>query len=493
MVINTIEYLNDSAMKHPDKIAFADDKTSITYGELYRKGRRLGAAICKNVDARTNIVVLGRRSPSYIVMLSGIWYANCCCVPIDTELPIDRIRTILEQTHSDIVIYDDYYREQAESLPLKHRINLDEFDYDGFSEDDPDIMKRKYLDEDAACIYFTSGTSGVPKGSVICHRSLINLAEGLCDDLEYGEDEILAGQTPLYYVASLHDIMPAFKNAYSVFLIPANILMFPKTVIQFLAENKVTVLSMVPSILSHIASYGNVSEKELPYMRKILFGGEIISVSVIEKWKKACHSCDFYYCYGLTETTTTACFWKVDNNKLMHDDEVPIGNALRNVDIFLLDEEGNLAQEGEICFRGACLAKGYYGEEELTEKFFCNNPNNPYYHEKIYRTGDMGKYNEDGQIIFKGRRDYQIKVMGHRIELNDIENTVLTHKDVNKACCVYKGKIILYYEGEIEAAELKTYLERKIPKYMMPAKYAKIQIPLLSNGKMDRKKIRDME
>lgn len=494
MIKNILDYLEYSALRKPDKVAFSDGKTEITFQELKNKGMALGTLLFSEIGTRKNVLILMQRSPIYMIALTGVWYANSCCVPLDDELPFERIKMILQKTEAEAIIYDSNFEEIADNLEINCRIHIESLAAAKADRDVLNRLQKTRIDMDPAYIIFTSGSSGNPKGSILSHRSVINLAEGLCDGLDYQEDEILAGQTPLFYVASLHDIMPALKLSLTAYLIPKKILMFPKKVVSFLKEYHITVLSMIPSVLSHLATYGNLKNNTPENLRKILFGGEVLPPAKYHIWQEACPKAKFYCCYGLTETTTTACFWEA-NRALQEGEALPIGNAIQNVEVFLLDENNEYSDtEGEICFRGACLSMGYFGESELTDRAFVRNPNCKGYTEIIYRTGDLGEKNAYGEIVFRGRKDSQIKFMGHRVELGDIETVSQQCEGVHKACCIFDTRLYLYYEGELPEHALMAFLKEHLPTYMVPyACYRLPEMPFLANGKINRKQIQNME
>lgn len=227
-------------------------------------------------------------------------------------------------------------------------------------------------------------------------------------------------------------------------------------------------------------------------MHTIAFGSEVFPIRQFKLWREALPDAKFTNLYGPTEATGMSCFYHVDRD--FEDDEViPIGRPFPNTGLLLLDGDREAApgELGEICLRGTCLTMGYYRMKEKTDECFTQNPLNPNYPELIYRTGDLGRINERGELVFVSRKDYQIKHMGHRIELQEIEIVASMHTDVAAACATFnkeKDRINLFYTGEADDKELARFLRGKLPRYMLPGRMMKLEkMPLTPNGKTDRR------
>ena len=189
-----------------------------------------------------------------------------------------------------------------------------------------------------------------------------------------------------------------------------------------------------------------------------------------------------------------SCYWKADR-ELNEDEPIPIGRPFDNTDIILIDE-GRRAEQGEICIRGTCLTMGYYNDKDKTDAVFVQNPLNTAYPELIYKTGDIGKINERGELVFLCRKDSQIKHMGHRIELGEIEAAASSCPKISRACCVYDAdtkRIVIFFSGDADKRELFAYLKDSLPRYMLPSETVKLDtLPLTPNGKLDRRLMGEM-
>lgn len=349
-----------------------------------------------------------------------------------------------------------------------------------------------YTATDPIYIVFTSGSTGVPKGVVACHRSVIDYIENLSEVLCFNENTRFANQTPLYFDACLKELYPTLKFGATTYIVPKSLFMFPIKLVEFLNEYKINTVCWVVSALTMISAFKTFNKIKPEYLHTIAFGSEVFPIKQLKIWRETLPKARFVNLYGPTESTGMCCYFEVDREFEL-DEVVPIGRPFHNTEILLLDENNKLVEDGnvgEICVRGTSLTLGYYNNFEKTSEVFVQNPLNSRYPELIYKTGDLGKRNERGELIFVSRKDYQIKHMGHRIELGEIEVNVNMIEEISTSCAVYdkeKGKIVLYYIGELEPDKLVRILKDKLPRYMIPNKTEKLeQMPLTANGKIDR-------
>ena len=274
---------------------------------------------------------------------------------------------------------------------------------------------------------------------------------------------------------------------------------FPAKALQFINERKINFLYWVPSAFVSIANYDLLKSIPLNNVELIMFGGEVMPVKQLNYWKKYLPNLKtIANVYGPTEATVNCTYYIVDRE--FSDSEVlPLGKACENTGLLVLDEDNNIIDSskvnelGELCVYGSSLSAGYWDDEEKTKEKYIDNPTNPYYKEKMYLTGDLVYYNERGELVFAGRKDFQIKHSGYRIELGEIESAAMGEQSVSVVCASYDKKekqIVLFYQGDIEEEALKEYLLTIIPKYMVPTVYIQLKnFPYNDNGKIDRKKL----
>ena len=261
----------------------------------------------------------------------------------------------------------------------------------------------------------------------------------------------------------------------------------------YLEEKQINYIDWVPSALCIVVNTGALENFRPSYLKKIMFCGEAMPTKQFNQWREKYPDAMFANIYGPTETTVDCTYYIVDRD-FADDEPLPIGYGCRNTDVFLLNGDRLAAEgeSGELCVRGRCLALGYYNNPEKTAEAFIQNPLNPYYPEKIYKTGDIAKYNERGEIVFLARKDHQIKHMGHRIELGEIETAVNSIEGIETGVCLYDEgtqRILLFYCGteETTQAYILKCLRDKVPKYMFPNLMLKLEkIPQTLNGKIDR-------
>ena len=487
---HVLDYLNEIVKKVPDKIAFANDVEGFSFREVYEQCHAIGTFLSRQGFYRKPIVVFMEKHPKTIISFFGVIAAGCYYVPIDEEMPQQRIDLILENCKAELIICDDHTKEKAEQFQFNGRIVR----YDEMVSTTPDEalvqqIHDKALDIEPIYIVFTSGSTGVPKGVAACHRSVIDYIEQLCDVLEFDENTVFANQTPLYFDACLKELYPTLKYGATTYLVPKSLFSFPVKLVEFLNEHKINTVCWVVSALTMISAFGTFQIVKPKYLRTIAFGSEVFPLKQFKLWKEALPEASFTNLYGPTEGTGMCCYFKVDR-ELQEGEPIPIGRPFKNTEILLLDEKNQLANEGEICIRGTSVTLGYYNNPEKTKEVYVQNPLNTSYPEIIYRTGDIGTYNERGELVFVSRKDYQIKHMGHRIELGEIEANVNALSQIKMCGCIYddeKGKIVLYYVGDCNAKELVACLKERLPRYMLPNHVKQLeQLPFTANGKIDR-------
>jgi len=493
MQTNVLEYLENIVWKVPDKTAYVDDTAEVTFKEVYFNSRAIGTYLYKQGHYREPVVVFMGKHPATIVTFYGVVYAGCFYVPIDEEMPKHRIELIFENVKPKAVICDSETAEVLNIFDYKGKVYL----YNDLIKTTPEdnvleYVRSKQIDTDPVYIVFTSGSTGIPKGVVACHRSVIDYIENLTAVLKIDENTIFGNQTPLYVDACLKELYPTLKYGATTYLIPKHLFMFPLKLVEYLNEKKINTICWVVSALTIISSFGTFEKAVPKYLKTVAFGSEVFPIKQFKLWRKYLPNTRFINLYGPTECTGMSCYYEVDRDFEL-DEAIPIGRPFKNTDIILLNEENKPVKEGEtgeICIRGTSLTLGYYNNFEKTGEVFVQNPLNSSYPELIYRTGDLGKYNERGELVFVSRKDNQIKHMGHRIELGEIEAVANMHPHIKSACCIFdevKKKIVLYYVGDISEADLAVFMKDKLPRYMIPNVTKKLdKMPLTPNGKIDR-------
>lgn len=490
MQTNILEYLERTVRRCPEKTAFADEKQGLTFRQLHDQARAIGSYLHQAGVSRQAVVVFMKKQPRAIAAFLGAVYGGDYYVPLDEEMPRHRIELIFQNLEPAAVICDDATEGILAQLDYKGlKVRYENAAFGIIDEGALARIREEQLDIDPIYVVFTSGSTGVPKGVVGCHRSCLDYIENLCEVLKFSKDTVFGNQTPLYFDACLKEILPTLKYGATTYLIPRKLFLFPIDLVKFLNRFKINTLCWVVSALTYVSSFQTFQKVKPEFVRTVAFASEVFPVRQLNLWRKALPEARFINLYGPTETTGICCYYEVDRE--FHDGEtLPIGRPFRNTQILLLDGQDRPARQGEICIRGTRLTLGYYRDPERTEANFVQNPLNTLYPEKIYRTGDIGTYNDRGELVFLSRVDQQIKHMGHRIELGEIEAAAGSCDGLQSACCVFHAKakkIVLYYTGSPSPKELASHLTVRLPRYMLPAEYRRLEsMPLTPNGKLDR-------
>ena len=490
---NILEFLEDTAPRFPDKPAFADEETVLSFSELYGKARSGGTALIKRNIYKKPVAVFMKKSPATVCAYLAVIYAGDFYVPLETGMPMHRIRMILQKLMPEVIVCDESSEKAAAELGYGDRIiKADELFSCEADDAALDTVRKRSIDTDPIYIVFTSGSTGTPKGVTACHRSLIDYANALCPVIGSDEKSVFAMQVPLYVDACMKEILSVIKCGSAAYLAPQSLFMSPVRVLEYLNRHKVTNICWVASALTLVSGLGGFDELKPEYLKTVCFGSEVFPVKQLKLWQNACPGARFINLYGPTEATGMSFYYEVDRD-FAEGEPIPVGRPFDNTGFFLLRSDGTEAEAGEmgeICIKGTAVTLGYYDDPERTAAVFVQNPLNPHYPETVYLTGDLGRLNEKGELIFCSRKDNQIKNMGHRVELGEIEACALMVDGVQSACCLFdreKSKLYLCYMGTADEKEVRTYLRSELPRYMIPSKLERMDtLPMLSNGKIDR-------
>lgn len=491
MEYNVISYLKNSYENYPERIACADDTEEITYGELWHKSDAVASALIKLSCNNKPIPIISKKSCKTLVVIWGIIKSGTCYVMIDPMLPEERINSILKVLDADIAI-------ACSSSKQFSGVEIIEYDNIIDSDVDVEILERQrnaICDVDPVYIMFTSGSTGIPKGVVVAHRSVMDFIDCFTDIFHITNQDVIGNQAPWDFDVSVKDIYSAAKVGAKIQIIAPKYFSFPKQLIDLLEEEKVTTLIWAVSALCIVSSRGGFDYRRPSCINKVIFSGEVMPTKQYNIWRTCYPEALFANVYGPTEITCN-CTYAILDGEYRDDEALPIGIPFPNEHVYLIDD-GNLITDeqvgklGEICVSGTALALGYYNSSVESEKHFVQNPFIHQYAAKIYRTGDLGYYGDDGKLYFASRKDFQIKHMGHRIELSEIERAVNRLDEVSVNCCIYyEDEIVDFVVGNIEGREIQRELRKTLPVYMIPNRFViKDSLPLNSHGKIDRKEL----
>jgi D-alanine--poly(phosphoribitol) ligase subunit 1 len=503
MQINVIDYFEKGALvKCPDKIAIRDQGREFTFAELGRYAKNLAALILqRGLGFHQPVPVFLPKSGQNIVADVGILYSGNCYANLDVKSPPQRLKGMLQNLDPKIIITNTAYAAtlRALEIPEEKLLLVEDAMVSESAYDNGALLQRleSVIDTDPYCIIHTSGSTGIPKGVALSHRCTIDFVDWAFERLALDGSEVMGSLAPIYFDAYTLEFCLCLAKGATWMVVPDQLAMFPAKLVEFVATQPINFIFWVPTVMVNIANLDLLAKTKLDRLEKVFFIGEVFPTKHFNYWRRHLPKAQFVNLYGPIEITV-ACTYYVADHELPEEEKMPVGWPCRNTAILILNEQNQLAkvdEPGEICVRGSSLACGYWNNPERTAKGFVQNPLNPHYPELIYRTGDLGHWNSRGEIMFLGRRDFQIKHLGYRIELGEIEHAVLQVDGIRNCCVVYnqnRKEITLFYECEKELtpAFIRERLSPLVPKYMLPTVFNWMELmPRNPNGKIDRQKL----
>ena len=499
MKANVTYWLDESAARLPDKTAFADEHKEITFSQLKTQAMALATRMLEKKLFKKPVVIYLEKGVDVLVSFMGAAYSCNFYSPIDIDMPASRVNKILEVLKPSLVITTaglrgifEGYEYEGDYLIFEDAVSAP------VDEEIVEAARCRGIDTDLLYVLFTSGSTGVPKGVTINHRSVIDYIDWVTETFDITEEDSFGNQAPFYFDNSILDIYSTIKSGATTYIIPKNLFAQPVPLLEYLKEKKINTIFWVPSALIVVAklkAFRNVDLSDT--LLRVLFCGEVMPNKQLNVWRKFLPDVLYANLYGPTEITD-ACTYYIVDREFADDEPLPIGIPMANTDILVLNDKDELVKDGEIgelCVRGTSLSMGYYNNLEKTKEAFVQNPLNPTVPETIYRTGDLVKYNEYGEIVYLSRKDFQIKHMGHRIELGEIETAVSSLEEIALCCCLYDEKhqkIVLFIEEELEKAYINKQISGLVPEYMLPGKVICLEkMPINANGKIDRVKLKE--
>ena len=491
MICHIDDFLQKSVKKFPHKTLFKEmGGVSITYKEFDDLSQKVATKLLNTLakePIQSPILIILPKSINTLISFFGVAKSGNFYTLLDEKMPLERIEKIIKVLKPKAFI-------TSKSLNLKLDLpTLYTEDFESYERDEEALAKARlrHIDTNLLYVFFTSGSTGLPKGVSISHKSVIDYAFWVSEEFELDENEIIANQAPLYFDNSILDIFPTIKEGGSVHLVPNSLFAFPLKVLEYLENEEVNTIFWVPSVLIYFANTQALEKFKLEKLKKVLFCGEIMPNKQLNYWRTHLPHTLFANLYGPTEITDVCCFYKVDR-EFKDDELLPIGKACKNTELLVFDENKNFINEagkkGELFVRGTSLSLGYYNDIEKTKAAFIQNPLHHNYLDLLYKTGDIVAYNEFGELLCYGRIDNQIKFKGHRIELGEIEAVLNSHEKIKNSACIFKDdKLIAFYESE-EELDLKGFCKQKLPPYMIASSFVRVEkFTLNANGKIDRK------
>lgn len=486
------QLFEEQVERTPDSVALVFEGKTMTYRELNQKANKLAYALRdKGVQPDDIIALMMERSFDVVVGMLGILKAGCAFLPIDPSYPDERIKFMLEDSNIRIVL------TQA---PLTNKVDkeFDTLEIDNLKENYEYVQNPKHINKptDLAYVIYTSGSTGKPKGAMIEHRNIVNFTYGVKDIMGFSAGVSVLSMTTISFDIFIFEILPSLILGLRIVLASKEQQMSPAYILKLISQYSIEILHGTPSRIqsliddkTHISCVNN--------LKSIIIGGEVFSYKLLETLKKLTNA-KIYNGYGPTETTIGVTFKDLTNTS-----KINIGRPINNISIYILDKHMNLVPigvPGYIYIGGDGVGRGYVNRPQETNTKFIPNPFVP--GEKLYYSGDMGRWYPRGEIEFLGRMDNQVKINGLRIELDEIENQLLKIDDIQKVVVVVrenknKSKLLCAYyvaDEEIPSHDISKQLSKHLPEYMIPAVYIRVEsIPTTLSGKVDIKRLPEID
>lgn len=475
--------------------AVVSTNAALTYGDLSRRTNRWARYLRElGVKPNTLVAVVMEKGLEQVVACMGIVLSGAAYLPIDPDLPPERLAYIIENSEVEIVLTQSWINQRLELPANIRRFCLD---CEELAEVSDDPIESVQNPDDLAFVIYTSGSTGQPKGVMIAHRGVVNSVLCTNEYFQIGPDARVLAVTALHHDMSVYDIFGILAAGGTIVMPDADGRKDPDHWSRLMRQHNVTIWNSVPAMMEMLLEYADGRENTIPDSLCLAFlGGDWISVTLPQRLKAQVNKAKVVSVGGPTETTLWNIWYPVEEVDREWK-SIPYGKPIAHTKYFIMDEtleECPSSTAGELCCAGIGLAKGYWKDREKTVAKFTTHPRTG---ERIYRTGDMGRYLPDGNIEFLGRVDHQVKINGQRIELGEIEAVLLRHNQVRAAVVVKAGEnqsfplLVAYVVPAschaVTGDQLRGYLSKKLPEHMVPSRFFLLdRLPLTANGKVDR-------
>ncbi|EWM10633.1 amino acid adenylation domain-containing protein [Kutzneria sp. 744] len=465
----------ERAQRHPDAVAAQCRDTQWTYRELNERANRIAHFVLgQGVQAEDVVAVISERNLDWMAAVLGVFKAGACYLPIEPNFPAERIEAMLTRSNAAVQLTEQVLTGIVDGPTT-----------------DPNIPVHQ---NQLAYIYFTSGSTGQPKGAMCEHGGMINHLYAKIDDLGIGEGAVVAQTAPQCFDISLWQLVSALLVGGRTVIVPQQDILDINGFLDTVETGEVEVLQLVPSFLEVVLSELEVRPRDLPALRCVSVTGEAIKKELVQRWFAHRPHGTLVNAYGLTETSDDT------NHEVMTStpdtESVPLGKVIANTTVYVLDERLRpmpLGAVGEIAFSGICVGRGYINDPERTAAAFMDDPLRP--GRRMYRSGDFGRWLPDGRLEFLGRRDAQVKIRGFRIEIGEVENRLLGAPGVKDAAVVVADgpQLVAFFSatGDLTGEQLLAHAAVALADYMVPTAAHRLdKLPLTDNGKIDKKALK---
>lgn len=480
--------------QHPNNIALSYENENITYEKLNNRANQLAHELrAQGVKREEIVAVFLERSVEMIVAILAILKAGAAYLPIDTKLPSDRVKFMLQDAQVNVVCTNNKNAEKLQDIAI-NKLNINNSEIQLRDKNNLECINKP---EDLAYIIYTSGTTGKPKGVMIQHYNVVRLMFNDKMPFEFSENDIWTMFHSYCFDFSVWEMYGALLYGGKLVIVPEALTKDFKQYLELLKKEEVTVLNQTPTAFNNLISIEtNLSTNDLS-LRYIIFGGEALKPRVLAEWKNKYPQTKIINMYGITETTVHVTYKEITTNEI-ESGISNIGKAIPTLSTYIMNSENGLLPigvPGELCVGGLGVGRGYLNREELSKEKFVMNPYRP--QERLYKSGDLVRLLANGEMEYLGRIDQQVKVRGFRIELGEIESRMLSYPNIQDVVVVakqdqeketYLCAYVVTKKESLNRAQIKDYLQQMLPSYMVPAYFMELEkLPMTINGKVDKK------
>lgn len=513
MIYNFPQIIENSAKRFPKRDAFRCGNDSINYEDLNQKTSQLAQFFIENgIKKGDRVGIYLNRCLDTALAIYGVMKAGAIYVPIDTTAPIERVHFVIKDCGIQFLISNKTQKRKLQQIingevQLKNIVGLSAdwevptTSWETIFSKNKTFTPIRILESDPAYIIYTSGSTGIPKGILHTHHSGLAYAKLTADLYQLNEHDRIANHAPLHFDISTLGFFTSPLVGATTVIIPEAYTRLPASLAMLMEKEKLTVWYSVPLALVQVLQQGVIEQKDFSTLRWILYGGEPFPLKYLKAWMNILPQATFSNVYGPAEVNQCTYY---NFQKLSAEEEsVPLGQVWGNSDFLILDENENSTTEGEIgelLIRSATRMAGYWNQPELTERSYFKRKTETGIDEIFYRTGDLVSLRKDGNLMFQGRKDRQIKIRGYRVELDEIEALLLQHEMIKEAATfviqkeeekIINAAVILNEKNQPVALDFRTYLGKHLPKYAVPKEiYLLEDFPRTSTGKINRQTLK---
>jgi len=487
--------LNLAAKHFGKKTIYEENNETVTFAELKDIAEKVATQVACISAANKPVLIWSTKSVKTPALYMGVLAAGCYYAPLGLDTPFFRVRTILDVMKPQVLLTDGIPDEELVKLEFTGKI----IKLNDCTETDAELVNARtnsIVDTDPMYVVFTSGSTGTPKGVVATHRGTVDYLTSFVSHFSIDETAVFGSQVPFEYIAGIREMYVPLITGCKTVIVPKTLFKTPLKIAEYVHQKEITLLYWTTAMYTVVYDFKIFDDLKPDRIKNVFFAGSVMQPKVFYYLRDNIPNAMFAQHYGTTETI--GCTYYVAQPGKNYDNGVPVGKAIINRRCFLIDEENKLVTEpdkkGEFVMNDTANAIGYFRESEKTAEHFVQNPFHNDYPDICFLTKDIGSYNDDGDMVFHGRSDRQIKHMGFRVELAEIELAATKCEGVTECSCVYdvnKAVIWLVFAGEATEQAVSAHLRGALPSFMLPRKFLAMKtLPRMYNGKIDLQELK---